>query len=106
MSSTTAGALRLNGGTFHGAKGTKHAAIAGTGFKHFAAAFAFIEELTRVRRHGLRACEIAFRARENGFELRFAHGLLTFLRFRLRRYKPYAVRPTKKASAGMITTSR
>src|SRR5258706_14970065 len=73
MSSTTAGALRLNGGTFHGAKGTKHAAIAGTGFKHFAAAFAFIEELTRVRRHGLRACEIAFRAREHGFVHQVAH---------------------------------
>src|SRR6266852_2402803 len=81
-----AGALRLNGGTLHGAKGTKHAAVAGIGLEHRAAALAFIEELARVRRHGLGACEAAFRAREHGFKHRFAHCLFALSRVRLRRY--------------------
>src|SRR5712672_1337407 len=68
-----AGALRLNGRTFHRAEGTKHAAIAGIGLEHRAAALAFIEELARVRRHGLGACEAAFRTREHGFMHEVVH---------------------------------
>jgi hypothetical protein len=48
------GALSLNRWTWHRTVGTEHAAIARLGFQLCAAAGAFIEELTRIGRHGLR----------------------------------------------------
>jgi hypothetical protein len=69
LAATGAFAAFLNGRTRHGAVLAEHAAIACQRFQLLAAALAYIEELTGVRRHVLNGLMLAFRTGQDGFKL-------------------------------------